>query len=212
MKKIGFSSHCFSRALPIEEVIGFCLDKGFNAMELNVDQTTFNPEIVKRDTVRWVRTIGESGKVRFSMHGPEDVNFAAETPEAREDAVQRTEAAIALAAEMGIAVVVTHPGRTNAAGNRESFEEARENTIAALRRCAETATDLGVALSVENLCHVKGTVAPDIQSFLEMCRRIDLSTIAVTLDTGHSFVDGLGETLDAVGKYLNHIHIDDNSA
>lgn len=211
MKRIGFSTHCFSRSLPIEEIIGFGLAHRFNAMELNVDQTTFNPEIVTNRTKHWIRGISESGEVRFSMHGPEDVNFSDYTAEGRQDAIRRVEAALRLAAELQINTVVIHPGKVPPESGLAGRAEAREQTVATIKRCAHIARSLGVTVSVENLCHVKGTVAPSIESFWEMCQDVDLSSIGVTLDTGHSFVDGLERTVSVIGQYVNHIHIDDNS-
>ena len=212
MKRIGFSSHCFSRSLPIsEEIVEFALTHQFNAMELNVDQTTFNPEIVADTSVKWIRGISESGQVGFSMHGPEDVNLSDPTAKGREEAIRKVEAALRLAAELKIATVVVHPGKASVDLGPEELAEARKQTVSALKRCAQTAGPLGVKVSVENLCHVKGTVAPDIDSFRAMFEEVDLSGIGVTLDTGHSFVDGLEKTVSVIGKYVHHIHLDDNS-
>jgi sugar phosphate isomerase/epimerase len=211
MKRIGFSTHCFSRSLLIEEIIEIGLAHRFNAMELNVDRSTFNTEIVTHRTRKWIREIGESGEVRFSMHGPEDVNFSDYSAEGRQEAIRQTEAALSLAAELSISTVVVHPGNVPAETAAEGAAEARRQTVSAIRRCAETAGRLGVTVSVENLCHVRGTVAPRIESFWQMCQEIDFAAIGVTLDTGHSFVDGLERTVSVIGEHVDHIHIDDNS-
>lgn len=210
MKRIGFSSHCFSKSLSIEEIIEFGRTHRFNAMELNVDQTTFNPKIIPDKGKKLIREISESGEVYFSMHGPEDVNFSDSTDEGRKQAIRRVEDALKLAAELKIATVVVHPGKVPAHLGTEGLAEAREQTLTALKQCAETAHSLGVTVSVENLCHEKGTVTSNIERFLEMCKQVGLSTIGVTLDTGHSFVDGLEHTVSVIGKYVDHIHIDDN--
>jgi sugar phosphate isomerase/epimerase len=209
-RRIGFSSHCFSRAIPIEEVIELGLSHRFNAMELNVDATTFNPDVVKPSTVDWVAGISRSGEVRFSMHAPEDVNFAAPDSDGRKVAVQETEKAIRLAARLAIDTVVTHPGKVVGVDG-QTRADGRQQTIEGIARCAQTARDLGVRLSVENLCHVTGTVAPSVASFLTMCEQIGLSLVAMTLDTGHTFVDGLVQTVNVMRPYINHVHIDDNS-
>jgi sugar phosphate isomerase/epimerase len=73
------------------------------------------------------------------------------------------------------------------------------------------AKELGVIASVENLCHEKGTVTPDIESFLVMCKEIDLSVIGMTLDTNHAgLVDGLEKTVSVIGPYVNAIHFSSN--
>ena len=210
--RIGFSNQCFSREIPIEESIDFCLAHQFNAMELNVDQTTFNPEIVKASTIEWIREIQASGTVCFSMYPSEDINFCDPVPELREDSIRRVEDAIRLASELGIATVVVHPGKVVAKNTPAVPAEAMRQNVSNIRRCSVAAKNLGVTVSVENLCHVKGTVAPDVWSFMDMCKKIDLSLIGVTLDTGHaSLVDGIEDTVKEIGEYVDHIHIDDNS-
>ncbi len=211
MKRIGFSSHCFSRSLSICEIIEFGRTHRFNAMELNVDETTFNPEIMTDTAKKMIREISESGEVRFSIHGPEDVNFSDSTDEGRREAIRRVEAALRLAAELKIATVVVHPGKVAVDFGNGGIVGVGAQTIAGIKRCTETARSLGVTVSVENLCHEKGTVAPNIKRFLEMCEQVGLSKIGVTLDTGHSFVDGLENTVSVIGEYVDHIHIDDNS-
>jgi sugar phosphate isomerase/epimerase len=210
MKRIGFSTHCFSRSLTIEEIVEFGLAHRFNAMELNINQSNFNPEILTDTTKEWIRSISESGAVIFSMHGPEDINFSAATDESREEAMRSVEAVFRLASELNIATVVVHPGQVPGDRGPQGLVEARKRTVTALKRCVENARSLGVTVSVENLCHLEGTVAPDIGSFFEMCREVDISSIGVALDTGHCFVDGLERTLSVIGEYVNYIHINDN--
>ncbi len=120
-------------------------------------------------------------------------------------------AALELAARLEAATVVVHPGRVIGEFSPSYLRTAIEQNVLALQRCALRGQDLGVRVSVENLCHEKGSVNPKIIGFLEMCRAIDLSLIGVTLDTNHAaLVDGLAETIGVVGDYVNHIHFSSN--
>lgn len=209
--RIGFSTHCFTSYPPIEMVIDWCLKNEFNAMELNVNRTNFNYELLNHSTLRLLQRINQSGKVRLSMHAPTDMNFAAQEPEIRRDTIERTIQAIRLAADIGIEIIVLHPGQHALNISDMEHENALNRSISGIQECAIYAGDLGVNVSVENLCHVPGTVAPDIDSFMDMCEKIGLDLVGITLDTGHSFIDGLEHTVSVVREYVNHIHIDDNS-
>ena len=198
--------------MEMEQILDFCLEHEFNAMELNSNLKNFHPQRVKESTLERIKKINGSGKVFFSLHAPEDINFSDSLEEKRADSIKRVEEAIRLASRLGIKTVVVHTGTIDEEATPEKLEEAVSQNISSIRRCALTAKKLGVLVSVENLCHVKGTVAPDILSFFEVCKKVDLSLIGITLDTGHaSLVEGLEQTVSVIGQYVNHIHIDDNS-
>jgi sugar phosphate isomerase/epimerase len=209
---IGFSSHCFPKNTEMERILDFCEEHAFNAMELNTNTQNFDLRTVKEPVLARIRRMADSGQVRFSLHPSDGVNFADPTPEGRRRSLDKTEEALRVAAGIGVAIVPIHPGQVSRDATPGQVEEGLSHTVAAIRRCAATARELGVGLSVENLCHVKGTVAPDIRGFMTMCETIGLSLIGMTLDTGHAaLVDGLEQTVAAIGRHVNHIHLDDSS-
>ena len=219
MDKIGFSSCCFPEEMPIEEIIQFCLDHQFNAMELSrksfflkaINSTNFNPPTVKASTFEWIKKISASGKIRFTLHGPGDINFSDALAERREDSIRRVEEAIHLSSILGIETVGIHPGRLMGEVTPEKLKEAISQNVSGIRRCALKAKELGVIVSVENLCHEKGTVNPDIDHFMAMCKEIDLSLIGMTLDTNHAgLVDGIEKTVSVMGPYVNEIQFSSN--
>jgi sugar phosphate isomerase/epimerase len=210
--KIGFSSHCFPRDMEMGKILDFCEAYQFNAMELNTNGTNFDLLKVGASLLERIKKMSDSGKVRFSLHPSEGVNFSDALEANRRNSIEKVETAIGLASGLGIKTVSVHPGTVNGDGAPERVQEALSQTISGIRRCASTARQLGVEVNVENLCHVKGTVAPDIVSFFRMCEVIGFSLIGVTLDTGHAhLVDGLTPTLSVIGRYVRHIHIDDSS-
>ena len=210
MKRIGFSSCCFPEEMPIEEILEFCLTYHFNAMELAVNSTNFDPPKVKASTLQQIKGLSDSGRIHFGLHGPE-VNFSDPRTEMREESVRKMEEAFLFSSALGIKTVVVHPGRIIGEGTSEKHREALSQNVSGIRRCALRARTLGVIASVENLCHEKGTVNPDIDSFLAMCKEIDLSLIGITFDTNHAgLVDGLEKTVSVIGPYVNAIHFSSN--
>ena len=208
---IGFSSCCFPPASTIEQILRFCLDHEFAAFELEVNSTNFDPAVVTSGTLEWIKSLSISGTVRFSLHSPGDINFSDPNPKKKADSERSVIAATELASRLHIATVVVHPGRVVGDFSSTRLQAAIDENVSALRRCAQRARELGVTLSVENLCHEKGSVNPKIADFLAMCRRIDLSLIGTTLDTNHAgLVDGLDETIRVIGDYVDHIHFSSN--
>ena len=211
MKRIGFSSCCFPEEMPIEEILEFCLAHDFNAMELVLNSTNFDPPKVKASTLQQIKELSRSGRIHFGLHGPENINFSDPRAEVREDWVRKMEEALRFSATLGVKSVVVHPGRIVGEGTPEKCQEALSQNVSGIKRCALRAKELGVIASVENLCHEKGTVNPNIDSFLSMCRHIDLSLIGVTFDTNHAgLVDGLEKTVSVIGPYVNAIHFSSN--
>jgi sugar phosphate isomerase/epimerase len=211
VRRIGFSSCCFPEEMPIEEILEFCLAHEFNAMELALNSTNFDPPKVKASTLQQIKELSHSGRIHFGLHGPENINFSDPQAEVREDWVRKMEEALRFSATVGVKSVVVHPGRIVGEGTPEKYQEALSQNVSGIKRCALRAKELRVIASVENLCHEKGSVNPDIYSFLSMCRRIDLSLIGITFDTNHAgLVDGLQKTVSVIGPYVNAIHFSSN--
>jgi sugar phosphate isomerase/epimerase len=208
---IGFSSCCFPAAHTIEQILHFCLDHEFRAFEMEMNSTNFDPAVVSSGTLDWIKSLSTSGTVRFSVHSPGSINFSDPDTKKREDSEKAVIAALELASRLHVATVVVHPGRVEGDFSAPRWQAAINENVWAIRRCAQRARELGVQVSVENLCHEKGSVNPKIADFLEMCRAIDLTLIGITLDTNHAgLVDGLNQTIRVVGEYVNHIHFSSN--
>ena len=197
--------------MPIEEILEFCLAHDFNAMELALNSTNFDPPKVKPSTLEHIKQLSHSGRIHFGLHGPENINFSDPRSEVSEDWVRKMKEALYFSSTLGVKSVVVHPGRIIGEVTSEKYREALSQNVSGIRQCALRAKELGVIASVENLCHEKGTVTPDIESFLVMCREIDLSLIGMTLDTNHAgLIDGLQKTVSVIGPYVNAIHFSSN--
>jgi len=211
MDRIGFSSSAFPETKSIEEILKFCIDNQFDSMELEINSTNFNPEKIKKSTLRWIRELGNSRKVLFSMHGPEYINFSDPDSYKRNEEINKLENSIRLSSKLGIKTVVVHPGSVVGEYTKDKLITAFNQNISAIRKYALFAKKMGVTLAIENLCHEKGSVNPDINSFFDMCKEIGLSIIGITLDTNHAgLVDGIEKTVSIIGDYVTHIHFSSN--
>ncbi len=210
-RNIGFSSCCFPSGTPFETILQFCLDHEFGAFEIEINTTNFDPVQAPSSTLEWIHGLSAADQVHFSVHSPGNINFSDPDPAVRAKSEQAVMEALELASQLGALTVVVHPGRVIGEFSPDAWQDAVECNISALKRCARRARELGVSLSVENLCHEKGSVNPNIDHFFEMCRAIGLPSIGITLDTNHAgLVDGLHRSVEVVGPYANHIHFSSN--
>ena len=208
MDRIGFSSYCFPETISIEEMLQFCLEHKFNAMELAIGHSNFIPEELKASTLTLIKNSG----ISFSIHSPwKVINFSDPAPERREISIKKVEDSIMVASKLGARIVVVHPGNVNGEVTPEKLDVAVEQNVSAIKQCALMAKELGITISVENLCHQKKSVTPNIISFLSMCKKIGLSIIGVTLDTNHAaLADGIAQTVSIIGEHVDHIHFSSN--
>ena len=210
-KRMGFSTCCFPEEVALEEILDFCIKHRFDAMELAINSSNVNPKEMKPSTLGQIKQWSHSEKIRFGLHGPENINFSDLRAEVREDSVRRVEEAILFSSALGIKSIVIHPGRVAEEITPERLKEAIAQNVSSIKRCALKAKEFGLTASVENLCHEKGTVNPDIDHFFSMCKEIGLSFIGVTLDTNHAgLVDGIVKTVSTIGPYVDTIHFSSN--
>lgn len=211
MDKIGFSSSCFPGEKSIEEIVRFCLENHFTAMELVVNDTNFDIRNVNDLTIALIQDISSSGIISFGLHSPEDGNFSDPIIEKRASYEIQVTKSIKFAARLGAKFVVVHPGIVPYEFTKENLDFALEQNISAIQRCALTARELDVKVCIENLCHISGSVTPNIVGFMNMCEAIGLSLIGIALDTNHAgLVDGIEKSVSIVGDYVEYIHFSSN--
>lgn len=211
MNRVGFSSCCFPASVPMEETLAFCLAQGFSAMELELNSTNFNPATAASSTLGRIRDLAMNGTVEFGLHSPGDVNFSDPDESRRRAAKVRVEESLRFAGSLGVTHVVVHPGRVVGEWSEVLWRVALEQNVTALRECADVAREAGVQLCVENLCHERQSVNPDIQSLLGMCIQIGMARVRIALDTNHAgLVDGLEKSVAVVGPYVSHVHFSSN--
>jgi len=211
MGPLGFSTCCFPVRQTIRESLSFAMSHGFQAVELEVNESNFDPTRTEPSLLEWIGGIAAAGSLRLGVHSPGNVNFSDLRAVHRATGEALVMDSIRLAAQLGAKTVVVHPGRVVGEDGPQKVRESWEQNVSAIRRCAELARQEGVVVSVENLCHESNSVNPEIASFLAMCQEIGLQLIGLTLDTNHAaLVDGLAESTSVIGPYVDTIHFSSN--
>jgi len=130
-------------------------------------------------------------------------------PHQRAEDLQRIQRHIAIAARIGVRVVVVHPG-----GRYEAITNAERDRLLALnrnafRRLGDRAAELGLRLALENLFRPWAATPEEMEAILAV---IDHPAVGVALDTSHANVAGLDlpTLIRRFEKRLLATHISDN--
>lgn len=208
---IGFSTCSLPPDQPVAEMVAFALEHGFRALELELNETNFNPDRVETGLLPRLRQLASSRALRLGIHSPGEANLSDASSDRRQEALARIGESVRLAAELGAETVVVHPGRVPIGSTSDGRKQAWEQNVHAIRELAMLTRGLGTSISVENLCHEKHNVAPDIHAFRLLCQEVGEELIGVTLDTNHAaLVDGLEASLGAMDDIVNYIHFSSN--
>jgi len=130
-------------------------------------------------------------------------------PDRRGQDIDRLAHHIRLAAQLGVQVVVMHPGGRQAATTCAERDRVKALNVEAFRRLGDVAGEHGVQIGLENLMR-RGASTP--YDMLDLLAAIDHPAIGITLDTSHANVVGLElpTVIREFGPYLIATHISDN--
>ncbi len=188
----------------------FVLEHGFDTIEIEFGFSIISAELLL-PLISELRTIIRPFRA-VSCHLPlGEVNIAALHATMRREAIAETKRHIDLCGELGISVLVMHPGCFGATPDRYALLEKQTRQIAeqSVFEIADYAKKKNMELSVENL-HRGEALFREPQEFEPFIRK----GIGITLDTVHAFVSGVNpvDFITRYGKKIREIHLTDGIA
>ena len=191
----------------LDNFAGFVLENGFDNIEIEFGFSIISAELLHsladelKEIIHPFRTV--------SCHLPlGEVNIAAFHSGMRREAILETKRHIDLCAELGIKMLVMHPGCFGATPDRYSLLEKRTRQIAgqSVFEIARYAKKKKMELSVENLHRGEALFRNPVE-FEPFVRR----GIGITLDTIHAFVSGIDpvDFITRFGRKIREVHLTD---
>jgi sugar phosphate isomerase/epimerase len=187
-------------------------EAGVDAIELGlfespVDAATPGPDLAFAPAL--AAECRAEGVRIHSVHAPfaGAWDLALEDEARRQRAIAAHRAVVSACAEIGVPLLIVHPGDACAADD----DEASIRAVDSLGALAEFADDAGVVLAVENM--PPGYVCPSAPATREAIDMISHPAVRACLDTGHAHMTGahVSEGVRAFEGVLVTIHAHDNS-
>jgi sugar phosphate isomerase/epimerase len=194
----------------LDDFARFVLENGFDTIEIEFGFSIISAELLfplldeLKAIIRPFRAV--------SCHLPlGEVNIAALHSTMRREAIAETKRHIDLCGELGISVLVMHPGCFSATPDRYALLEKQTRQIAeqSVFEIADYTKKKNMELSVENL-HCGEALFREPGEFEPFVRK----GIGLTLDTVHAFVSGVNplDFITRYGKKIREVHLTDGIA
>ena len=217
--KIGIFQEAVQRCGSFAEQIEVLATHGFNAMDFS-DLIGYDSALYALSPLAFEETMREYGKIAreggveiSQVHAPFSYPQADTTPELIEKKRELTYKAMEGTALLSCRKLVMHPLFPYTSHDLNCAEETREANLLFLQRVCEKAKEYGVLVCLENMPHLRFSLAtvPDV---LRIVKEIDDPQLRVCLDTGHSscFECSPGKAVRQIGgELLGALHIHDNN-
>jgi sugar phosphate isomerase/epimerase len=194
----------------LDDFAKFVLENGFDSIEIELGFSIIGAELLfplldeLKATIRPFRAV--------SCHLPlGEVNIAALHATMRREAIMETKRHIDLCGELGISVLIMHPGCFGATPDRYVLLEKQARQIAerSVFEVADYAKKRNMEIAVENL-HCGEALFRKPEEFELFVRK----GIGMTLDTVHAFVSGVNplDFITRYGKKIREVHLTDGIA
>lgn len=194
-------------------VIDYAVEKGFSAIELNLNVPAFFPEGYSQVERRRIKEKVEEKGIALSFHAPEDIPLYHLHPSVRRAGLERLKECIDFGGEIGGTKITFHPGASvcfTQTNNKIFLQDVYATEFAELFREA----------LIELRNHAKGKILPCIENvgnFNSMIRGVleellPHGDLYLTWDIGHSYgqTENEGFFIKNI-DYIRNCHIHDHS-
>lgn len=200
------SSTMFLRERPVTEALEVLARAGFQAAEVWVEHVWSGGEAPERIRQR-ARELGLVLTVHAASY---DLNVSSTNQGIRRESMRQMEESLQIASELGVAVVVMHPGRLSS--SRGSVEQAWPMFLENLAFLDERAAGLGLRLAVESMEKKAREFFVHPEDLERLYERPWRST-GLTVDLAHA--RGLMDPLEYLAlvppSSLFHVHLSDSA-
>jgi sugar phosphate isomerase/epimerase len=190
------------------EAIEFGLEQGFGGFEVWADFPHAHPDQVEQAARAPLRKRLRAFS-QLSMHAPlGNASLASINPGIWRESLRQHLDAVRLASDLGIGVLVVHPGDLRDARLKRA---AWDRCVEALGKLAQSAEREGVTLALENCGRYLGSLDETVGELRTLLDSVHSTRLKACLDVGHAAVNGnLEDLLELVGEDVVHLHVHDN--
>lgn len=194
--------------------VEWAIEHGFDGVEFNAPDIRLSD--VSSDDRQFIVSMANEHGLRYTHHFP-----PAATPgshdKARRDSVQKELIAeIKVAGEIGVEVIVLHPGKLHINGlEPEDISEA-DRTVSLshfvdfMKAAAPVAEDAEVVIGAENMHYIPGWLIREHGELADAVDEIGSPAVGITFDVGHAWGSGGVEAgVRIFGDRIRHVQVHD---
>lgn len=214
MTTFSFASTSVSRSPSPRPSVEWAIEHGFGGVEFNApDIRLADVSPADRD---YLKAMADEHQMRYTHHFPSTASPGSHEKSRRQQDRAELLTEIEVAGEIGVEVIVLHPGRLHVPGiePEEVSEEARIESLSLLvefmKATAPVAEETGVVIGLENMHYIPGWLICSHDELARAVDAIDSTAVGITFDVGHSWGSGgIVKGIETFGDRIRHIQVHD---
>ena len=214
MTEYSFATSCIDNPESVRYAAEFAIEHGFNGVEFNSPDIYLSKQSLA--DLSWMLEMSQEHSLRYTHHFPPSALPGSHVETTRERDLEELSQEIFVAGELGVEVIVIHPGRLHVPDvEREDVSEADRAVsisyfIDWVKSAAPEAEKAGVVLGLENMHYNPGWVIRAHQELADAVDEIDSPAVGNTFDVGHAWGSGgIDAGIKIFGGRIKHVQVHD---
>lgn len=214
MTEYSFATSCIDNPESVRYAVEFAIEHGFNGVEFNSPDIYLSKQSLA--DLSWMLEMSQEHSLRYTHHFPPSALPGSHVETTRERDLEELSQEIFVAGELGVEVIVIHPGRLHVPDvEREDVSEADRAVsisyfIDWVKSAAPEAEKAGVVLGLENMHYNPGWVIRAHQELADAIDEIDSPAVGITFDVGHAWGSGgIDAGIKIFGGRIKHVQVHD---
>lgn len=193
--------------------VEWAIEHGFGGVEFNAPIVLSN---MSTDDRKWLLAMTAEHGMRYTHHFPVTALPCSHDPSTRERDLTGLTDEINAAGELGVEVIVLHPGKVDVPGlefedtSETQRSEAMSFLVEFMKTVAPIAESAGVVIGLENMHYNPGWLIRAHSELAEVVDAIDSPAVGITLDVGHAWGSGgVDSGIKTFGDRIRHVQVHD---
>ncbi|MDA1280427.1 MAG: sugar phosphate isomerase/epimerase [Chloroflexi bacterium] len=214
MTDFSFATSSIDNPASPRYVVEWAIEHGFNGVEFNAPEIRLG-DLTLEDR-QWMLLMSSQHHLRYTHHFPGTALPGSHDEATRERDLAELISEIRVAGELGVEVVIFHPGRLHVPGvEREQVSEADRavslsHFVDFMKAVAPIAEAAGVVIGAENMHYNPGWLIRTHGELADAIDEIGSPAVGTTFDVGHAWGSGgIDAGITTFGDRIVHVQVHD---
>lgn len=214
MTTFSFATSSIDNSSSARHAVEWAIEHGFGGVEFNAPNIRLS-DMCSEDR-QFIVAMANEHNLRYTHHFPPTATPGSHDEGRRQSDQKELVDEIKAAGEIGVEVIVIHPGKLHVDGLEPEDVTESDRTVSLshfvdfMKAVAPVAEDAEVVIGAENMHYIPGWL---IQKHIELADAVDAigsPAVGITFDVGHAWGSGgVGEGLRILGDRIQHVQVHD---
>jgi sugar phosphate isomerase/epimerase len=198
----------------VRYAVEWAVEHGFEGVEFNAPDIYLSKQSMA--DLKWAYEMSEKHGLRYTHHFPPSASPGSHVAATRERDLEDFSQEVFVAGELGVEVIVLHPGRLHVPGIEQGDESEDDRALAMsffiewVKDAAVEAETSGVIIGLENMHYNPGWVIRSHRELADAVDEIASPAVGITFDVGHAWGSGgIDAGIEIFGDRIKHVQVHD---